>query len=75
MFLSRDWKDYELIDASRGEKLERWGGVILRRPDPQIVWSVPDRDKSELWRKADARYIRSSKGGGSWKTFKKIPGS
>lgn len=73
MFLSRDWKDYELIDASRGEKLERWGGVILRRPDPQIVWSVPDKDKSELWRKADARYIRSSKGGGSWKTFKKIP--
>ncbi len=73
MFLSRDWKDYELIDASRGEKLERWGGVILRRPDPQIVWSVPDKDRSELWRKADARYIRSSKGGGSWKTFKKIP--
>ncbi len=73
MFLSRDWKDYELIDASRGEKLERWGGIILRRPDPQIVWSVPDREKSELWRKADAGYIRSSKGGGSWKTFKKIP--
>ncbi len=73
MFLSRDWKDYELIDASRGEKLERWGGVILRRPDPQIVWSVPDKDRSELWHKADARYIRSSKGGGSWKTFKKIP--
>ncbi len=73
MFLSRDWKEYELIDASRGEKLERWGGVILRRPDPQIVWSVPDKDKSELWRRADARYIRSSKGGGSWKTFKKFP--
>ena len=75
MFISRSWKDYELIDASRGEKLERWGGVILRRPDPQIVWSVPDHEKSALWSKADARYIRSAKGGGSWRTFKKIPES
>ncbi len=75
MFISRSWKDYELIDASRGEKLERWGGVILRRPDPQIVWSVPDHEKSALWNKADARYIRSAKGGGSWRTFKKIPES
>ena len=75
MFISRSWKDYELIDASRGEKLERWGGVILRRPDPQIVWSVPDCEKSALWSKADARYIRSAKGGGSWRTFKKIPES
>ena len=75
MFISRSWKDYELIDASRGEKLERWGGVILRRPDPQIVWSVPDHEKSELWSRADARYIRSAKGGGSWRTFKKIPES
>ena len=75
MFISRSWKDYELIDASRGEKLERWGGVILRRPDPQIVWSVPDHERSALWNKADARYIRSAKGGGSWRSFKKIPES
>lgn len=75
MFISRSWKDYELIDASRGEKLERWGKVILRRPDPQIVWSVPDHEKSALWSRADARYVRSGKGGGSWQTFKKIPES
>ncbi len=75
MFISRSWNDYELIDASRGEKLERWGDVILRRPDPQIVWSVSAPEKSVLWDKADARYIRSGKGGGSWHTFKKIPES
>ena len=75
MFISRSWNDYELIDASRGEKLERWGDVILRRPDPQIVWSVSAPEKSVLWDKADARYIRSGKGGGSWRTFKKIPES
>ncbi len=73
MFLSLNWKDYELIDADRGEKLERWGNVILRRPDPQIVWALPERDKSPLWNKADARYIRSSSGGGKWQTFKKFP--
>ena len=73
MFLSQNWNDYELIDASRGEKLERWGSVILRRPDPQIVWTVSDDEKSDLWNRADARYIRSAKGGGSWRTFKKIP--
>lgn len=73
MFLSLNWKDYELIDADSGEKLERWGNVILRRPDPQIVWSLPEHGKSPLWNKADARYIRSSSGGGKWRIFKKIP--
>lgn len=73
MFLSRDWKDYELIDGSGGEKLERWGDVILRRPDPQIVWTLPAADKSELWDKADAVYFRSSKGGGRWEVHKPIP--
>lgn len=56
MFLSDKWKDYELLDASDGEKLERWGDVILLRPDPQIVWTVSEADKSKLWRAADARY-------------------
>lgn len=50
MFLSDKWKDYELLDASDGEKLERWGDVILLRPDPQIVWTVSEADKSKLWR-------------------------
>ena len=75
MFLSDKWKDYELLDASDGEKLERWGEVILLRPDPQIVWTVSEADKSKLWRAADARYDRSHTGGGSWKTFKKLPKS
>ncbi len=73
MFLSDNWKDYELIDANMGEKLERWGDIILRRPDPQIVWSVPNAKRSPLWDKADARYIRSSSGGGHWEYNKKLP--
>lgn len=73
MFLSDKWKDYELIDASNGEKLERWGNIILRRPDPQIVWNVAKCDRSPLWDKADARYIRSNSGGGHWEYNKKLP--
>ena len=74
MFLSDKWQDYELIDASDGEKLERWGDVILVRPDPQIVWSVAEGEKSKLWRRADARYIRSSSGGGHWEYYgKRLP--
>jgi 23S rRNA (cytosine1962-C5)-methyltransferase len=73
MFLSDKWKDYELIDASNGEKLERWGNIILRRPDPQIVWTVAKNDRSPLWNKADARYIRSNSGGGHWEFNKKLP--
>ena len=66
-----DFKDYELIDTSGGEKLERFGDIILIRPDPQIIWNTPK--KNELWKKADARYIRSSSGGGSWQFFRKLP--
>ena len=47
MFLADGWKDYELIDCSNGEKLEYWGGHILRRPDPQIVWELPENEKSD----------------------------
>ena len=75
MFLSDKWKDYELIDARRGEKLERWGNYILRRPDPQIVWDIPKEKMSNLWDKADACYIRSNTGGGHWEVNRKLPES
>lgn len=65
------WKDYELIDTSSGEKLERWGSVMLIRPDPQIIWETPK--KNPLWREADAHYLRSSEGGGHWETQKPVP--
>lgn len=64
MWSSTGWKDYELIDCSNGEKLERWGDKILVRPDPQVIW---DTDREDVrWRRANARYSRSSTGGGSW---------
>lgn len=64
MWISNAWKDYELIDASDGERLERWGNYILIRPDPQVIWHGARR--SPLWQKADASYHRSSGGGGAW---------
>ncbi len=73
MFLSDKWHDYELIDAKKGEKLERWGNIILRRPDPQIVWDTPPGERSDLWDRAHARYIRSKSGGGHWEYNKKVP--
>ncbi|MBO5364405.1 MAG: class I SAM-dependent methyltransferase [Clostridia bacterium] len=75
MFLADGWKDYELIDCDRGEKLERWGEHLLIRPDPQIVWSLPEGERSPLWKSADARYIRSSSGGGRWEVYHKLPDS
>ena len=73
MRIANEWRDYELIDASAGERLERWKDVILIRPDPQIIWINPE--PSPLWESADARYIRSSSGGGEWEYFKKLPES
>ncbi|MBQ8618369.1 MAG: class I SAM-dependent methyltransferase, partial [Clostridia bacterium] len=70
MFIADKWQDYEVLDCGAGEKLERWGDVYLRRPDPQAIW--PARDPS-LWRKAQAHYHRSEKGGGSWEFFDKLP--
>ena len=61
MFLTTTWKDFEVLDTGDGEKLERWGDVILRRPDPQTIWP---KAAPELWRGAQAHYHRSEKGGG-----------
>lgn len=63
MWLADSWKDYEVLDTSAGEKLERWGKYILVRPDPQVIWNTPKDDP--LWRKYDARYARSNTGGGN----------
>lgn len=73
MRYSQNWKDYELIDCSGGEKLERWGSVILIRPDPQVIWNTPKSDSR--WKSADARYHRSKTGGGSWEFYRKVPAS
>ena len=70
MRLSNDWKDYELIDAGNGEKLENWNGVILRRPDPQAIWPIENID--ETWKNPDRFYHRSSQGGGSWDFKRKL---
>ena len=67
------WKDYELLDASRGERLERWGDILLIRPDPQILWDTPRRDPR--WKQAHARYHRSNTGGGQWERYRPIPDS
>ena len=73
MIISRDWKDYEILDMANGEKLERWGNVILIRPDPQIIWS--HKNAPELWKKANAHYHRSKSGGGEWEYIKNVPKS
>jgi len=66
-----DWKDYELLDCSSGERLERWGDVILIRPDPQVIWQTEKRHP--LWKKANARYHRSKTGGGNWEVYSSLP--
>ena len=70
MYIANGWKDYEVLDTGDGMKLERWGKVILSRPDPQVIWP---KSRPELWAKADARYHRSDKGGGEWEFLKKLP--
>ncbi len=67
MWISKDWKDFEVIDTSRGEKLERWGKYILLRPDPQVLWDTPRTNP--YWKKLNAHYHRSRKGGGDWEFF------
>ena len=71
MRAAKNWKDYELIDASGGERLERWGDIRLIRPDPQVIWATPRTNP--LWKQAHARYHRSSSGGGHWETYRSLP--
>lgn len=74
MLVTNDWKDYEIIDASRGQKYERWGNIYLLRPDPQVIW-----DNGDLFEKyhdkLNAVYYRSNKGGGHWENLKNTPAS
>lgn len=71
MRYTKDWQDYELIDCKSGEKLERWGDVLLIRPDPQVIWKSKPNDSR--WNSANARYQRSRSGGGEWQVFGKLP--
>lgn len=71
MYTADNWKDYEVLDTAHGEKLERWGNVLLRRPDPQVIWKK--EGNPSLWKKADGFYHRSKSGGGSWEFSKKLP--
>ena len=67
MWIVDKWKDYEVIDCSGGEKLERWGDYTLVRPDPQVIWDTPKKEKG--WKHMNGHYHRSSKGGGEWEFF------
>ena len=67
MWIADNWKDYEVIDCSKGEKLERWGRYILVRPDPQVIWDTEKADGR--WKKKNGHYHRSQKGGGEWEFF------
>ncbi len=71
MNIANEWKDYEILDMSGGEKLERWGDFYLVRPDPQIIWN--NKSFPEKWNKANARYNRSNTGGGAWEYKKRLP--
>ena len=73
MNLTTTWKDYEILDASCGQKLEKWGNIILLRPDPQIIWD--NGDLSCKYENIDAIYHRSNKGGGYWENKKNVPSS
>ena len=68
IWLSDEWKEYEVLDTSNGERLERWGKYILVRPDPQVIWNTPHI--APEWKKYDARYLRSNTGGGHWRDHK-----
>ena len=70
MFLCDQWRDYEVLDTGDGEKLERWGDIVLRRPDPQVIWPKAD---PALWDAAQATYVRSDTGGGHWEFREKLP--
>lgn len=67
MWIANNWKEYEVIDCSAGEKLERWGKYTLLRPDPQVIWETEKKDRR--WKRLNAHYHRSKKGGGQWEFF------
>lgn len=69
MWIADNWKDYEVLDTSSGEKLERWGDYLLIRPDPQVIWNTP---KGREWQRVNGHYFRSDKGGGNWE-FRDLP--
>ena len=71
MKLANQWKDYKILDMANGQKLERWGDVVLSRPDPQIIWK--EKSYPKKWNDINATYHRSKSGGGSWEFNKKIP--
>lgn len=71
MYVAQGWKDYEVMDTGGGEKLERWGDIVLRRPDPQIIW--PLTQETADWRNVHGHYHRSSSGGGKWDMKKPVP--
>ena len=73
MIVANNWNDYKIIDMANGQKLEKWGKIVLSRPDPQIVWN--NKSFPSEWKKADAIYKRSKTGGGSWQYINKIPPS
>ena len=67
MWIADQWKDYQVLDTSKGEKLERWGDYLLVRPDPQVIWDTPKKNPG--WKKMNGHYHRSKKGGGEWEFF------
>ena len=71
MNIANNWNDYKILDMADGQKLERWGDVILARPDPQIIWK--EKTYSEKWKNINATYHRSKTGGGVWEYKKKMP--
>ncbi len=73
MLIADKWTDYKIIDAADGKKLEKWGDIVLSRPDPQIIWS--EKTDHKAWKTADAVYHRSKSGGGQWEYFTDIPES
>ena len=82
MWIADNWKDYEVLDTSSGEKLERWGDYILVRPDPQVIWNTPHDHAG--WSHKNGHYHRSAKGGGEWdfspeafqfQTYRSFPGA
>ena len=70
LYIADGWRDFAVLDTGDGEKLERWGPYILRRPDPQVIWP---RQQPALWNNADARYHRSERGGGEWAFGRQLP--